>query len=571
MKRNLLTIALVAGVVLTAQARQRTLGEMRQAAAGVLAVTNGVKGAPFNLESLKVLHQASQLTVLGTDNGGYAVISNDDAFTPVLGYSDTPYGKEHAPGFVWWMETMEKSLANALENGNTDLTVRRDASYKTSVDELITARWGQDTPFNNLAPTYTENGEQTHYVTGCVATAMSMIMRHHKYPEHGMGKRSYRFTPGDGSSGAMTLTADFENTYYDWDNMIDVYTEGNYTEAQANAVATLMYHCGVAVKMTYTSTGSGAYSSEACKALRNYFRYNGYIKVYSRTYFPKDEWMNLIYRELNDGCPILYGGQSTGGGHEFILDGYNEQNLIHVNWGWNGSDNGFFDIAALHGYSSGQELVEMRDSTDTRFNGYYRSLWGTDKAVRMAKNGTTAVNVNCDAIYQMDIDDFTGNIDVVAMNQDNGEVTYLSRVVSFTRQQMRYGTSVSNVTAEVGNLPDGTYRVYLASMSTLAGKEDKEYQPVRSSESVANSYIVVIEGGVIKSLKIDRSGNWTANGIADITDKTPAYGDNTVRVFDTAGRMVYSAPRAAFNINNVEAKGVLVVKDGTETKKYIRQ
>lgn len=572
MKKNLLALALLVGITATADARERSVAEMQKAAISVLGHRAGVKGAPANAQSLKVLKKAQQLTVLGTQDGGFAVIANDDAFSPVLGYSDSKFSDNHAPGFLWWMDTMNKALAQSLADGNVDNTVHRAAEYKDAVPQLLTTTWGQDAPFNNLTPEYTDktNGK-VHYVTGCVATAMSMIMHYHRYPQHGMGERSYRFTPGDGTSAAMTLTANFEDTYYDWDNMLDSYEAGKYNEAQANAVATLMYQCGVAVKMTYTADGSGAYSTEACKALRNYFRYNGWIKCYNRTYFPKDEFMNLVYRELNDGCPILFGGQSTSGGHEFIFDGYNEQGLVHVNWGWNGTDNGYYDIAQLHGYSSGQELVEVRDSTDTRFKGYYRSYWGTDKAIKITRSGSTGVNISSDGIYNLDVDDFTGNICLMAMDQKNGEKQLVAVVLNTPKTTSNRGVAV-NASADISSLRDGDYRLYLATYANGKGDlKDTDYQPVRSPENVSNSALVTIEGGEIASLKTDRSGNWTATGIAQITNNRPAYEDCMVRVYDTMGRMVYSSQKSLFNINDVPAKGVLIVKTGDSTQKVVKQ
>lgn len=570
MNRKLLAMALLMGLTASANARERSLAEMQKAAISVLANKKGANSAPVNAQALKVLHKAQQITVLGAPAGGYAIVANDDAFSPILGYSDSQFADSHAPGFVWWMNAMNEALQNAIDKGETLSTPARAAEYKTSVDELLTTRWGQDTPFNNLAPEYNDptNGK-VHYVTGCVATAMSMIMHHHRYPQHGMGERSYRFTPGDGSSAAMTLSANFEDTYYDWDNMLDEYKEGQYNQAQADAVATLMYHCGVAVKMTYTSTGSGAFSSEACSALRNYFRYNGWIKCYHRDYFPNDEFMNLIYRELNDGCPILFGGQSTSGGHEFVLDGYNEQGLVHVNWGWNGTDNGYFDIARLNGYSSGQELVEVRDSTDTRFKGYYRSIWGTNTGMKFAKAGS-AVKVTSDAIYNLDVDDFTGDICFMALNTDNNENVCVSNLAHCARTAYTRGMSL-DYTVDLSRLSDGTYRVYIATLANGKDVQDTDYQPVRTTESKQNSAIVTIEDGEITSLKADRSGNWTATGIDQITSNAQPYDNGMVRVYDTMGREVYSAHKSLFNISDVPAKGVLVVKSGADTRKIVKQ
>ena len=325
--------------------------------------------APKSINDLSILRQDSQLTLVCDNNQKCVIISNDDTFMPVLGYTDKPIGKEMAPGFLWWLQTMNTSLETMLTNNTHPIKVQKNEAYQTAVSELMSTKWGQDMPYNKFCPEYKNNGESTHYVTGCVATAMAQIMNYHQYPLKGVGKYSYRYNPGDGAM--LTLVADFKNTTYDWNNMLDEYTGGAYNETQANAVATLMYHCGVSVKMNYTKDGSGAYTAEACKALRKYFAYNPTIKTYDRRFFPIDEWMLIIYREINDKCPVLYGGQSVAGGHEFVFDGYNEDGLVHVNWGWNGSQDGYFDIASLNGFSSGQQMVVVRPATDKRYNEPY--------------------------------------------------------------------------------------------------------------------------------------------------------------------------------------------------------
>lgn len=565
MKKNILPLALLLGLSMSMTARDRSVAEMRQAAAGALTNRMGANASAVNPQSLQILSKQSNLTVLG-NGSGFAVIANDDTFDAVLGYTDSPFSTTcNVPAFQWWMEAMDQSLQAAMDNGTGNVTVSRAPGYRTSVEPLISALWGQDTPFNNMTPVYVENGKETHYVTGCVATAMSMILAYHKYPTSGEGSRSYVFTPGDGTSSAQTLKADFENTVYDYDNMLDVYTEGQYNDTQANAVATLMSHCGISVKMTYTKDGSGAYTADACRALRKYWRMNSDIKFFSRTFFPVDEWVNKLYCELNDDCPILYGGQSQSGGHEFILDGYDEEGLFHVNWGWRGEGNGYFDIAKLNGYSSGQEFVEMRTAEDTRYKGGYYSVWGLKDNVKMAKSGSTQIKVNCTAIYNMDVDDFSGDIIIMAMNQETGALKRVGTVASINRIATYNGTTVSDALASIGTLSDGTYRLYLASLS----KDETDAQPIRSSEGVCNSYILTVENGATASLKIDKSGNWTGiESVVAADDSDNSY--NTVRVYDCSGREVYSADKSAFRLSDVPASGVLVIKKGANAIKVVK-
>ena len=165
---------------------------------------------------------------------------------------------------------------------------------------------------------------------------MAQVMKYHDYPEKGKGYNRWTFYPNGNNSTGTTVRVNFANTY-DWKNMLDKYTRGKYNDTEAKAVAVLMKDCGGSVSMQYAKDGSGAYAADACRALRNNFKYHKAIKLYTRAFYPKDAWMDLIYRELNDNCPILYGGATTQGfGHEFVFDGYDKNGLVHVNWGWEG-------------------------------------------------------------------------------------------------------------------------------------------------------------------------------------------------------------------------------------------
>lgn len=569
MKRNFLTLTLLLGVALSMQARQRTIAEMKSAAMSVIGQgVSGKANAPQNAQALQVLNQSSQLTVLGTQAGGFAVIANDDAFAPVLGYSDSNYSADPAPAFLWWMNAMNESLEKSLADGTDNAPVKRNAAMKAAVAPLITSVWGQGTPYNNLTPVYPgDNGQDEHYVVGCVATAAAQIMRYHKYPEKGQGRRTYRFAPGGGVT-AVTLTANFGETTYDWDNMLDDYT-GSYTAEQAQAAALISSHFGIAVKMTYTKDGSGSYSNDAALALRDYFCYSPYLKYYSRDYYPKDEWMNMVFRELNDGCPILYGGQSTSGGHAFILDGYDASGKVHVNWGWNGSMNGYFDIGSLNSYSTAQSLVQVRLPNDPSFPDGPRSIWALpEQLTATVSNGR--VTLSASRAWQLDIDAFTGSLYIIAINQDTGEVLPVATVASgLSGIKFGNGVTLSNgYSFDATTLAKGTYRVCFASKSTT----EPTFQPIRSKENIRNSYLLTVGDRV--TLKADPSSNWSADwtGIDGITvsGDTTGASDGIVRVFDTTGRLVYQASKALYNEKDIPAHGILIVKDGTTAKKILK-
>ncbi len=504
MKKISLLITLIFAFALNSLAKPRTAEQMKAAAAAVLNTQTMAKGLNFSAADVTLIDSRSQTVIYG-NAGGYAVVSKDDTFSPILGYSDTAMSDNPAPAFLWWLETINKSMENMLANGTEPQHVQPAPEYRTSVPELLTTRWGQDTPYNLQCPEYTVNNVKDNYVTGCVATAMAQIMKYHNYPEKGYGKTIYRLNPGDGAT--LTIEADFGNTTYDWANMLDSYIPGRYNDEQANAVATIMYHCGVSVRMNYAKDGSGAFSYDACTALRTNFLYDKNIKHYSRDFMPNEEWMNIIYRELNDNCPILYGGVTTANaGHAFVFDGYDADGLVHVNWGWNGESNGYYDVASLNGFSEGQNMVIIRLPNDDRFESQYHSMWGLGYKLVITKT-ITALKVSCDALYNMDVDKFTGELALMALNTETGDKTNLSTIYGTNvLSGIKYGSgmSLSGVSVPYTQLSDGTYRIYLATKSTL----ETDWQPVHSNETINNSYILVKNGSNV-TLRAENNSNWT--------------------------------------------------------------
>ena len=529
MKKISLLITLIFAFALNSLAKPRTAEQMKAAAAAVLNTQTMAKGLNFSAADVTLIDSRSQTVIYG-NAGGYAVVSKDDTFSPILGYSDTAMSDNPAPAFLWWLETINKSMENMLAKGTEPQHVQPAPEYRTSVPELLTTRWGQDTPYNLQCPEYTVNNVKYNYVTGCVATAMAQIMKYHNYPEKGYGKTIYRLNPGDGAT--LTIEADFGNTTYDWANMLDSYIPGRYNDEQANAVATIMYHCGVSVRMNYAKDGSGAFSYDACTALRTNFLYDKNIKHYSRDFMPNEEWMNIIYRELNDNCPILYGGVTTANaGHAFVFDGYDADGLVHVNWGWNGESNGYYDVASLNGFSEGQNMVIIRLPNDDRFESQYHSMWGLGYKLVITKT-ITALKVSCDALYNMDVDKFTGELALMALNTETGDKTNLSTIYGTNvLSGIKYGSgmSLSGVSVPYTQLSDGTYRIYLATKSTL----ETDWQPVHSNETINNSYILVKNGSNV-TLRAENNSNWTT--AIDNVPTVEKKADN--RIYSIDGRYI---------------------------------
>lgn len=217
------------------------------------------------------------------------------------------------------------------------------AAGNVVVEPMIWVKWGQGTYYNSMCPEDSK-GQGGHAQVGCGALVMGEIMRYWHYPVNGKGSYSYEanFSAyGYGDYG--TQSADFENTYYDYDNMPQKLTAAS-TEAQKEAVATLLYHCGVAVNMAYGAKASTAQSWMMVFALSRYFRFPSTVEYIEKANYTTTEWHEILQGELDERAPFFYGASGSYGGHVFICDGYRDDNYYHLVWGWNGQYDGWFKI-----------------------------------------------------------------------------------------------------------------------------------------------------------------------------------------------------------------------------------
>ena len=288
-------------------------------------------------------------------DGGSVFVSADDVARPILGYTDDNFDLTNVPdGLAYYLRFYARQIAFAQENNlepEREVAVEwahvaidgfenDNRSTRGDIAPLITTNWNQDSPYNAYCPTG-QGGPGGHAYAGCVATAMSMVMKKWDWPDHGQGSHSY--TP----EGYAMQTVDFENTNYQWSNMPNTCNNSNY-----QAVATLMYHCGVAVDMMYGPGSSGAYSQDVPGAINNYFRYTEHASRLDRDLYSKTEWENMLIRSLEYGFPLYYSGSDTDGGHAFVCCGYRESDRkFYFNWGWSGFNNNYFAVDALNTYS----------------------------------------------------------------------------------------------------------------------------------------------------------------------------------------------------------------------------
>ena len=305
-----------------------------------------------------------------SDGESTMFLSADDVAAPLLGYADTPYDPANVPSELkWWLSEYGRQIvwANAeparaekyrasADATKVKATDQRRAAV-TKIEPLISTKWDQLTPYNDLCPAI--GNELT--LTGCVATATAQVLYYHRPSSPMKSKNTYYWT-----AGKRYNSTDFTGITFDWDNMLDVYDEGKYTPEQGKAVAELMSAVGLAVQMqydTYANGGSGAFSSNITCAMIENFGMDS--KTYYRNSTDDNAWHYMIQNQLADGNPVIYGGSGEMGGHSFVCDGYeykNSKHFYHINWGWSGMGDGYYLLDALQPAEPGSGAV------DTDFN-----------------------------------------------------------------------------------------------------------------------------------------------------------------------------------------------------------
>ena len=301
-----------------------------------------------------------------TNGPGFVMISGDDCAIPILGYSGSNNckGGEMPDNILSWLGYYDGTIAAAVLNGvestpevaeqwnNLRAGSLPEPQSVTAVAPLLSTTWDQLAPYNNLCPGPANNRA---YV-GCTATAMAQVMKYYNWPTTGTGSHSYVCNYNNYNYG--TLSADFGATTYNWGYMLNSYPYSySGTAAEQNAVATLMYHCGVAINMHYSPEESGAWlinpnndgEPSAETALKNHFNYSPSLYGAWREYYTDAQWIAALKNDLDNSHPVLYSGydQNGEGGHSFVCDGYDNTNTFHFNWGWSGWCDGYYALNNL--------------------------------------------------------------------------------------------------------------------------------------------------------------------------------------------------------------------------------
>jgi len=360
--------------------------------------------------------------IFNAGNRGFVTVTADDCVKPVIAYStEGGFDPNNIPtNATGLLDNYKEQISYAVEH-NVPATgiitaqwsslisskpVAQRTTATVTVGPLLTTTWNQLPYYNAMCPVDASTSEQA--VAGCVATATAQVMKYWNYPATGQGTHSYSTTYG-------ILNADFGATTYDWAAM------PNAVSANNNAVATLIYQIGVAVNMNYSATSSGAYVTKAqspvtnCAeyALTTYFKYASTTHGIERSNFTDQQWIDALKTELDNMRPVIYAGFGSVGGHCWVADGYDANNMFHINWGWGGVSDGYFEVDAMNpsalgagggsgGFNAGQHAIigiqpdNMATADNYENNNVYKAAYQLNKDVNMGNMEiiTTGSNLN---------------------------------------------------------------------------------------------------------------------------------------------------------------------------------
>ena len=542
---------------------------------------------------------------------GYVIVAADDFATPILGYSiDGQFDPNNLP------DAMQEYLMGFVDQIQYGIDYRLQADEQTarqwelvrsegklnsekgnrSVSPMLTSEWGQGSNgymYNMYCPD-DPNGPNGHAITGCTATAMAQIMRYWGYPAQGVGSNSY--TP----DGYPQQTVNFGATTYDWTNMPDALSPSS-SNAQNQAVATLMWHCGVALEVDYGPYGTNGYESAVVTALTTYFDYSSDASFLWREDFSDANWLTMIKNDLDLGRPIHYRGANSenGDGHMFVLDGYDANDLIHINWGWYGSYNDYFALSSfipesgydfsyyhcavfnIHPNCSSSTTFQVTATASPSYGGMVSGAGsyscGSDCTLTATPyNGYHFVNwtqngmvISSSAVYSFEVN---ANVDLVANFSDGlvvGDGSTITNNYLPSYSYFCYSLTQQIYTAselgESGNITSiafynggaektRTYDFYLKTTAKSSFSSNTDWETVSASDLVFSGSVTMAAGG------------WTV-----LTLDTPFAYDgmsNVVLVTDDNTGSWTGSPHMSCRVYDASSQSIRIYSDGTDYDPY---
>ena len=462
---------------------------------------------------------------------GFLLVSAEDNARAVLGYSDEGHiDAQNIPANMRaWLQMYADELARAAKEPAA-ADAQHSVEYYPAVEPLIgNVAWNQDAPYNNHCPIDPNSNQRS--VTGCMATAAAQVMYHHKYPKKGTGSYSYW-------CGWEDLSVDFSKATYDWDHMLPSYKNG-YTQQEADAVAQLMYHVGVASNMWYGSSASGAAMGTATQAMVRHFDYDAAIRVLMKDYMDEEAVMDAIVADLQGSRPVFIEALTKNDeGHAFVCDGIQADGYIHINWGWGGYGNGYFALSAMNPTNQGiggasddgafTEQVTLYTGIQPNQGGQtvpYIVASGIDMTSAAAIAKSSKVKVTIYSFQNAGLAEEGGKI--AFMLYQNGEkYQTVSTGKTWQLKPMHYYRSV-DASASMADIPAGEYELLVGIDVTnktqypiyTHGIGEKRYQMTVTSDSVFLKEIIK---------KSEYYG--TEYAMMQVTDLSAKTGANNLRI-----------------------------------------
>lgn len=503
--------------------------------------------------------------VFNLGNEGFVAVSADDAFRPIVGYSnEEAFDAQNINPELGYMlnrliagrTSCNKGEASPLvaAEWNSVATNGQQMSFNGGREafHLLSTSWNQDYPYNYYCP-QAAGGPGGRTYAGCVATAMGQVMKYWDHPLQGTGSHTNYNSPAFGP-----LQADFGATTYDWGNMPNSLAS-NAPQQQIDAVATLLYHCGIAVDMNYAIDGSGAYSTDVPARIRQYFSYSDQAVYQQRDAFTYEAWKEKLKESLDLGWPIYYSGHDpdpvNGGGHAFVCEGYNDADMFRYNWGWGGSgDNAYWDFDNID-YNTGDGAIFNFVPTEV-----YNNTAQAPTNFTVTKTSETSLEAN---IGWVNPSKTLANVDLTTIDQvvvmRNGKVIY-------TEDNVAPGAAMNIVDNEVPFYSSFNYQVYTIINGTK-GKQTKtmetfgptcEWKVVATCTNVSGwkggrIYVVDGAGAEVTSFSMTSSTPTTETlnvPVGHVTFMWGASYDNvslSFKIKDATGAVVYEQPQANSN------------------------
>lgn len=453
---SFVTIVMAEGIT-----KEQALDRARQFMAKRNASFSQARSANGNAVSYSVSSlYDGKIYAVNAEGNGFVLVSGDDATDLILGYADNgTFTLDNAPDNVrYWMECYAEQM-DAIAQGKGKVRSSLASTIKTPVQPMIQTKWGQGVPYNDQCVMTWDEVGSAPCMTGCAATAMAQVMNFYQHPTTEIAAM------GSYKPWSNTTMSALPATTIDWSKMCDIYTSSATTEQKAE-VAKLMRYCGQALNMQYGQNLSNASSSATYPALTDKFGYDKSLQLVYRHDYTIAEWDAIIYKEMKEGRPVIYNGQSTGGGHAFVVDGYDGDEHFHVNWGWDGMHDGYFLLSLMNALSN---TGAGASSTPDGYTMQQMAFINIKPSVASSSNliiGVSHLKLEGDKLsmrYFKESGDASNDILGIAVINSSDQVTYCNEMTSPGYETGTYddleGVNAINYQSCLTSMPDGDYRI----------------------------------------------------------------------------------------------------------------